>query len=211
LHVRGNKNATLNTFLAMADLPKNDDTEEFNNDAFEASGLDELRYTALHGGMRQVQAKFSRQEQKLARIFLTYNEPSRICVPYVIWLYGGADSKDHWAREILGPDHYVKRGGLKWWNGYDGHKKVLISDFKDTWKDSPIWWLSKLFHDPVRVECKGGSRQFLAETIVITSLFHPETLYRDTGEDVTQLTSKCDNIFFLGEKKQASANNKPAH
>ncbi len=40
---------------------------------------------------------------------------------------------------------------------------------------------------PYMVEVKGGYRQFLAKTVIITCPKHPEECYAEAGEDIEQL------------------------
>jgi len=52
---------------------------------------------------------------------------------------------------------------------------------------------------PFQVECKGGSRQFLAKNIYITSCYSPEQMFEGrVDEDLRQLTRRIDIIeeFF---------------
>ena len=84
----------------------------------------------------------------------------------------------------------------KWFEGYDGHKKVLIDDMrKDFMKFHEL--LRLLDRYPMRVEQKGTSRQFVANHIIITSAYNPAMLF-ETREDIHQLLRRIDNIEYLG-------------
>lgn len=53
---------------------------------------------------------------------------------------------------------------------------------------------------PYKVECKGGSRQLLAETIIITTPFHPEEVW-NTNEDLEQLMGRLHSIVEVKKTK----------
>jgi len=129
----------------------------------------------------------SYQTVRLCEKILQYKEPQRPVGPIkVIWYWGptgiGKTKKvfdTHPQEEIFRPVSY------KWWEGYDGHKVVLLDDFrKDFCKFHELLTLLDIY--PYRVETKGGSRQIQAETFYITSAFGPAELY-DNREDIEQL------------------------
>lgn len=159
--------------------------------------LDMIRRTALDGGMREVTAIGNLQQIHVAEKFLTYNEPVRDFKPEIIWIYGPSGAgKSRRARELCVEDTYCKNTGTKWWNGYDAHKNIIIDDFRDDWW--PITYtLGLLDRYEFQVEFKGGLRQILAEKIVITSIAHPEMMYRSTGEDIHQLLRRIDHIIHI--------------
>lgn len=160
--------------------------------------LDNVRETALDGGMRAVtEGKFNLQHIKIAEKFLSYCEEGRDWKPEVIWIWGPTGTgKSRRAREIVGDDVYCKNEGNKWWDGYDGHEDVIIDDFRDSWW--PItYMLALLDRYTFRVEYKGGMRQFRAKRIVITSAFPPENCYAGTGEAINQLLRRLDTVQEL--------------
>lgn len=60
---------------------------------------------------------------------------------------------------------YKMRG--KWWDGYHGHEVIVMDDFYGWY---PYDCLLRLFDRyPLRVETKGGTMQFLAKKIYVTS------------------------------------------
>lgn len=87
----------------------------------------------------------------------------------------------------------ARKGGQWWWPGFDGHRCVIVDDFRPAWCS-----LDKLLRLLDRygciVECKGGSRQFRAQEIWITCPKHPEECYLDCGEDVAQLLRRITII-----------------
>lgn len=72
-------------------------------------------------------------------------------------------------------DLFFKSSGTKhWWQGYDGQPNIIIDDIRP--EDYTFQYLLGLFDRyPFTVETKGGSRQFLAEKIIVTCPFSPET------------------------------------
>lgn len=89
------------------------------------------------------------------------------------------------------------RGGRWWWDGYDGHERVIIDDFRPGWCGLSFL-LNLLDRFGMRVECKGGSRSFRGTQIWITCPKHPESCYVESGEDVQQLVRRITEIreFF---------------
>jgi len=80
----------------------------------------------------------------------------------------------------------------EWWEGYDAHEEVIIDDMrKDFLK---FHHLLKLFDRyPYRVQFKGGSRQFLAKTIIVTTCYSPEEMFNNR-EDIQQLLRRINTI-----------------
>lgn len=138
----------------------------------------------------------SLQSIKVAEVLLKYHEIKRTWKPYVKWLHGPTGTgKTRTAMEELGDDVYVAMESNKWWEGYDAHENVLIDDMrKDFCKFHVL--LRLLDRYEFRLENKGGSRQFLAKKIYITSCHHPSSMF-DTREDVQQLLRRIDEIVEI--------------
>jgi len=138
------------------------------------------------------------QSVRMAEITLKYFERKRNTKPYVEWYFGATGTgKSKTAYEKL-DDPYTCLDTISWWEGYDAHEHVLIDDIrKDFAKYHQL--LKLLDRYPYIVECKGGSRQFLATHIIITSPFHPKELYH-TREDIQQLLRRIDNIKEFKDK-----------
>ena len=49
---------------------------------------------------------------------------------------------------------YIKSDPKRWFYGYDGHKKVVLNEFRDDWEEWPLSFLLQLLRDPCRVETK---------------------------------------------------------
>lgn len=138
----------------------------------------------------------SYQSIKVAEKMMVYFEPKREWLPEVRWYYGPTGTgKTRTAynelKERYG-DVYVSMDSSNWWQGYDAHKGVIIDDIRKDFCKFHIL-LRLLDRYPYQVETKGGSRQFLAETIIITCPYSPEQLY-DTREDIEQLLRRVSYV-----------------
>lgn len=131
---------------------------------------------------------------KSAEIILKYRERKRDWKPSVHWFYGETETgKTRKAYELLeNPFRKTNHSG-KWWDGYDAHSHVILDDIKDTSRDMYSTLLELLDRYETRVECKGGSRQFLATKIIITSSFHPYEMYQSFNE-AKELLRRIDEI-----------------
>lgn len=135
----------------------------------------------------------SLQSVKMCETILKYNEKPRDFKPTVMWVYGPTGvGKSKVAYQLLGNECYTTMDTGKWWEGYDAHSRVHIEDMrKDFLKFHQL--LKLLDRYPYRVENKGGSRQFVANQIIITSCYSPSEMY-DTREDIQQLIRRIDII-----------------
>lgn len=130
----------------------------------------------------------STQSVRMAELWLKYNEPKRPVEPapavHVRWgRTGVGKTRMVWdtfpVEEVYTPTSY------KWWEGYDGHKVVLIDEFRADW--CTFGQLLRLLDRyPYTVEVKGGSRQIQATTWYITSCRHPREWYDPTKFDATE-------------------------
>lgn len=163
----------------------------------ERTDLDTVRNDAAENGMRHVTRWANCQQMRVAEKFLTYNEEPRDWKPHVTWLYGPPGSgKTRRAHALTSEDRYIKSSSSKWWDGYDGQTDVIIDDFRESW--CPLQELLALLDRyEHRVEFKGGTRQFLARNIVVTSPLHPGWLYRFTDENIEQLLRRIDVLMGL--------------
>lgn len=146
-------------------------------------------------GLMQHDANY--QQIRIAEKYLTYDEHPRNEKPEVTWIWGPTGTgKSYNAFAMAGNDAYWKNDGSKWWDGYDAHETVVIDDFR------PSWWpitemLALLDRYPKRVEYKGGSRQFRAKKIIVTSALEPSECYKNTGESVDQLLRRIDKTIHM--------------
>lgn len=153
------------------------------------------------GKMREVvEIAKSYQSVKMAEQILKYHEPKRVFTTdfKIYWFHGETGSgKTKTAFEMAGDDYYVCLNTGKWWDGYDGHKTVIIDDFRANF--CCFAELLKILQPyEYRVETKGGTRQLLATEFYITSPYPPTQVY-ETREDITQLIRRITNIkqFFI--------------
>nr|WPR18737.1 MAG: replication polyprotein [Crogonang virus 101] len=162
--------------------------------------LDEVRNAALDGGMRYVSSHFNYQQIRVAREFLTYNENQRESKPLVEWFWGPSGTgKTRTAIELMPEDRWTSGKSLKWWDGYDAHKNVLIDDFRGDFCTFHEL-LRILDRYEYRVECKGGSRQLLANHIIITSPYKPCQAYPNLTEHLSQLLRRIDIVREFGQE-----------
>lgn len=149
------------------------------------------------GSMRAVVREVnSYQACRMGEIILKYDERKRDFKPTVRWFWGPTGSGKTKAAMEETKDPWVSARNLKWWEGYDAHPHVVIDDFR---KDFCTFHelLRILDRYEYRIENKGGSRQLLAELIIITSCYRPQDVY-DTREDVAQLLRRIDEVRYIG-------------
>jgi len=141
-----------------------------------------------------VSSATSFQSIRIAEVQMKYFEPVRQWKTQVYWFYGKSGTgKSHSAYEMC-EDPYICMETNKWWEGYDGHEDVIIDDFRRDFCKFKVL-LHLLDKYPMRIETKGGSRQFRAIRIIITSPKSPtETWEGKTDEDLYQLTRRIDII-----------------
>lgn len=145
------------------------------------------------GGMRDViDATNSYQAMRCGELILKYKEQPRSEKPIVKWFHGSTGTNKTRTAFAESKDPWVSGRNLKWWEGYDAHKHVIIDDFR---RDFCTFHelLRILDRYPYRIENKGGSRQLLATQIIITCPEPPSETY-ETREDVQQLLRRIDEI-----------------
>lgn len=136
----------------------------------------------------------SHQSIRMAEVYLSYHEQKRNWKPLVKWFYGPTGTGKSFTayKELEDEDVYTAGDTARWWQGYDANSSVILDDFRSSF----ICFnnlLKLLDCYPYLVEVKGGSRQFLAKKIIITSPFHPKDVYK-TNEEVEQLIRRIDEI-----------------
>ncbi len=142
-----------------------------------------------------LQVATSIQSVRMAEIHLKYFERKRNWKPNVYWFYGETGTGKSKLAYEMSVDPYVTLDTIKWWEGYDGHAHVIIDDMRgDFAKYHQL--LKLLDRHEYKVECKGGSRQFLAEQIIITSCYSPQQMFTHKAEeeDLGQLLRRITEI-----------------
>lgn len=150
------------------------------------------------GSMREVaEVATSFQAIRGGELLLKYIEPRRTWKPTVRWYWGPTGSgKTRRACEEAGEDRWMSGRSLQWWDGYDGHTKIILDDFRGDF--CPFHTLLRyLDRYECRVEVKGGSRQLLARDIWITSCSSPDKVYPGCSERVDQLLRRIDIVVEL--------------
>lgn len=136
---------------------------------------------------------------RMAEKYLSVKEEGRNWVTEVYWYHGSSGSgKTRAAVEEAGDDYWMSLNTGRWFDGYDAHEHVIFDDIrKDFMKFHE--WLRILDRYPYKVEVKGGSRQFLAKKIWITSSLHPAQMWEGRkDEDITQLLRRITTIKLFG-------------
>lgn len=141
------------------------------------------------------------QGLRIAEKYLEYFEIPRNWKPQVQWFYGPSGSgKTKAAYEffttentILNSPIYTCMDNIKWFQGYDGQPDVIIDDFRESFGAFERF-IKLIDRYPYRVEMKGGSRQFLAKRIIVTSIYPPDEVYKHNNEPVKQLLRRIDKI-----------------
>ena len=161
--------------------------------------LDAVRALIKKGdGLRTIiESGVSYQGIRYSEKVLDYFEPGRSEAPRVLWYWGptGTGKTRAVEEEIasLGGDDWWSSGGVRWFCGYDRHRIAVFDDFRPEWcKLSLI--LRLLDRYKMRVEYKGGHRQWIPEVIYITCPLPPQECYLDCGEDVKQLVRRIHVI-----------------
>lgn len=167
--------------------------------------IEEIRNMVKQGkGMRQIlEVATTVPSVKMAETYLKYHEKGRDWKPEVKWYWGPTGTgKSRTAWEEM-PEAFDCMETSKWWEGYDSHPDVIIDDMRGDFAKFHVL-LKLLDRYPFRIECKNGSRQFLARRIIITSSQSPQQMWNGrTTEDLMQLLRRINEIrFFDGKEKK---------
>jgi len=164
--------------------------------------LDAIRAMITEGQpMREIASTCANYQCiRAAESLYKYMEARRSWKTRVLWLYGPTGcNKSRFAAEAF-PDAWWSGANAHWWQGYDGDETVILDDWRmgDTKFTDTLRMLDRY---PYVVECKGGSRQLLAKTIVITTTTSPHELVTQygnwQGEDIGQLIRRVDLIHDM--------------
>lgn len=117
--------------------------------------------------------RYHRAAEKVREAF----EEERKCLTEMWWIWGPPGCGKTLFVEQKYPGLYVK-DKTKWWQGYVGQEVVLIDEL-----NKPLLSYDMLLElgnkTPLRVETKGGYRQFLARLVVIVSNVCPSLVYQE--------------------------------
>ncbi len=94
-----------------------------------------------------------------------------------MWIYGptgsGKSRRAHRESEALCPGSvlWLPDQSLRWFDGYNGHKGLVLDDFTG---DAELPFLLRLLDRyPLKVPIKGGFMEFVGRIVWITSNFSP--------------------------------------
>lgn len=127
------------------------------------------------------------QSVRMAEISLRYFEPKRDYMTNIYWFYGSTGTGKTTKALALCDDPYMAMDTDKWWDGYDAHSDVIIDDYRASFcKFSTLLKLGN--QAPHAIETKGGTRQFRARRIFITTPYSVDRTWSSrTSEDICQL------------------------
>lgn len=164
------------------------------------SDLDNVREMVKAGkGMADIVAvATSYQSMRSAELILKYTERMRDWVMHVRWYHGstGSGKTQSALKEFKDQRIWVSDRDGVWFEGYDAHEVVIFDDIRGDFCKFHIL-LRLLDSTPFRIMNKGGSRQFLAKTVIITCPYTPQDLF-STQEDIDQLLRRINVIKLFG-------------
>lgn len=112
----------------------------------------------------------------------------------IYWGAPGTGKTSSVYQEFSSEEIYSKPSG-KWWDGYEGERVVLIDDVVPGEED---WQMTLKLLDryPMKVEVKGGFREFVSRVVIITSNFDPKVWF--PGKDFSALERRLTSIVKFG-------------
>lgn len=141
---------------------------------------------------------------RMAERIITYFEPKRRldCDIKGYWLYGKTGiGKTRLARYLAGSDYYNKPPENKWWDGYDAHKVVIIDDYRHNTSLNFSTLLRIADRYSCKIECKGGSRQLQASTIILTSSGSINKTFKYIDDNLSQMYRRF-TVINMGALQQ---------
>lgn len=150
-------------------------------------------------GMREI-AKMdgvNYQTLRSAELLMRYVEKKRDFKTQVVWLYGEPGSgKTRYAydNEKFDDIHLQNASNLKYFQEYDAHPVVILDEVDSDTSYVALKALCDMY--PYSVEFKGGSRQFLARRIYITSLYPPQVLFQCRPHQGLEMLRRIDKVIY---------------
>lgn len=147
-------------------------------------------------------------------ILRSLTRPPRTGAPGVFWFYGPTGvGKTRVAykcaralcqlRGMPKTDVWISSGGLRWFDGYDGHTCAIFDDFRAKHVSSFAFLLRLLDRYPVSCEFKGGFVSWTPSFIFITCPEPPEVLFstrkEHVPEDIAQLNRRISKQFEISD------------
>lgn len=155
----------------------------------------------------QVRQSWKFFEQRIMSRKVDPTRPLRIRVVTVEVVIGKTGTGKTWeCFERYGHEVYPKSIKNKWWDGYNGHKVVLLDEFTGDTKESggyftPDTLQAMLQGYPYFVECKSGTKEALWEHVYFTSNVKVDDWFGSwRGVDEGVKTSIMRRITVIREK-----------
>jgi len=143
-------------------------------------------------------------------ILRSLTRPPRVKPPRIFWFFGPTGTgKTRCAFELgrllctsnggsTPDDIWISSGGLRWFNGYDGHAVAIFDDFRAKHVTSFAYFLRLLDRYPMEVEFKGGFVNWEPSYIFITCPYSPlgafEKRNKHVPEDIEQLYRRINEF-----------------
>lgn len=139
--------------------------------------------TGLQKFAEQFPAQYFYYGHTLKNNFISLLPPifrHNICV---FWLYGPTGTnKSRISYKLLNNNTFIKESKTKWWHNYLGEKHAIIDDF--TPKSIDVQYLLRWFDRyPCSVESKGSTCYLQTQFIIVTSNYHPDTVYAECPDE----------------------------
>jgi hypothetical protein len=133
----------------------------------------------------------------------------------VYWYWGATGTGKTWAAlheaEAEEGGYWMSSKNLRWWDGYQGQKNIVIDDFRADF--CPLHELLRYLDPyPCRVEVKGSSFWFAPRRIWITCPYPPHDAYQSerAQENIGQLTGRITAVKqFAGENRRLAKQRTP--
>lgn len=127
-------------------------------------------------------------------------QPERDFKPLVTWVYGPTGVGKTRKIVEIEKDLWISNHELKWWDGYENQKAILLDDFRASCCEF-VKLLRILDRYSMNVEIKGGYRVLNSARIYITSCSKPGRIYIDKqDEEIDQLLRRIDNIWYIAKE-----------